>query len=483
MKSIRVKLYVGILLILSVFLCGIFSYGLFFKGYFQKEKLHEMEEVIVEVEDIAKNYDLEYLDEKINEIAEWYNVQIEILSTSSGKSVCGTHNINRGIGMGGMNKFEVIKEIGKKNKVNKSIIYDKSSGVEFLTASKEIIELKYKINVKTPINIMDDAVNKSITFLLKIFIPIIMFVLVLTFVFSNGFTKPILAIRKKTLEITKLNFTEDIKINGMDEIADLAFSVNTLSNSIKGTLKELEEKNKVLEKMIERERENEEVRREFVSSVSHELKSPIAVISGYAQVLEEDIIENKEDRKYYINVINEEASRMQVIVNDLLDLYKLQSNTFKLNMMEIKLGDLARRIIKKNSIRFIEENIKIESNIENPLVYGDEIRLEQAIQNYINNAISHVDENRKIVIKVDEKAKVSVFNSGEKIEENNLEKIWQGFVRADKVRNYKEKRVGLGLTIVNQIVKLHNGSCGVSNKKDGVEFWIKLNVNESINIL
>lgn len=476
MRSIRVKLFVGILLILSVFLSGILSYGLFFKKYFQNQKLSEMESVILEVEDGINRQGLDNLSERVSEIAESFNVQIEVTSNNTGKALCSTHNINKGNGMGGVNRFEVIKDIGTENGVSKVILYDKSTGVEFLTAKGNVVGEAYEVTVKTPINIMDDAVNNSISFLLKIFTPIIIVILVLTYIFSNRFTRPIIKIKEKTEKITKLNFTEDLMVSGRDEIADLTSSVNNLSNTIKVTLEELESKNKSLEDMIEKERENERVRREFVSSVSHELKSPIAVISGYAQMLEADIISNKEDKDYYIKVINEETERMSVIVSDLLELYKLQSNTFSLKVSEIYLGDLVKNIIRKNKIAFDKIGVNLETTIENPIVIGDEIRLEQAIQNYINNSLSHIDSKKLLKIEVSSDGKISVFNSGENINESDLEKIWQGFVRVDKVRNYKEKRIGLGLTIVNQIAKLHEGSCGVLNKESGVEFWIKVNV-------
>jgi len=226
------------------------------------------------------------------------------------------------------------------------------------------------------------------------------------------------------------------------------------------------------------EKKNQLARREFVSSVSHELKSPITVISGYIQALQEGIISSEEDRKYYLDVIGEETERLGIIVNDLLDLYKLESNTFKLNKKEVNINSLMRKTLEKNKFRFEEMNINLNfTESENITSIVDEVRLEQAVQNYNNNALSHVDENKIIDINlkvIEDNLVISVYNSGSNIEDDNLTRIWEGFIRVDKVRNYKEKRLGLGLAIVKQIVNLHDGTYGVKNRKYGVEFWISL---------
>lgn len=482
MKSIRGKLILGIVLILSIFFAGIITYSITFKNYFQKEKLNEMEGIIQEVDRVIENSNLDNIDDILLGLSEKYNVQIEVNDIGSGNTICSTHRNGKysmmGSGMGGQNKLEVVEYLGDEDGFNRAIIHDKSVGIEFLTIKKENASFMYDIIVKTPINIMDDAVYKSLRLLMMIFIPITAVALFLTILFAKFFTKPIIEIRRKTAQIRDLNFGENLVVNGEDEISDLANCVNNLSYKIESTLNALNDKNNELEKMIQKERDNEVIRREFVSSVSHELKSPIAVISGYSQALKEGFIKSKEDVEYYISVIDEEANRMQIIVNDLLDLYKLESNTFKLNLQEVDLEELVNRIIKKNQFRLDNVNVKVEISNDKTIVVGDYVRIEQAIQNFINNAISHIDEKRIIRIRVtnnESKIRISVMNSGENIEEYNLEKIWQGFVRIDSVRNYKEKRVGLGLAIVKQIIMLHGGSYGVDNINGGVEFWIELN--------
>lgn len=481
MKSIKLKLFIGILLILSVFLGGMLIYGSTFKSYFQMEKLKEMTIVIGKVEEIINKDGIVDITRKVENISETYNVQVEIEVSETGEIICSTHNNGRngmmGHMMGTKNKYEVLEFIGNEADIEKNIILDKSTGVKFLTSSKVFRDLNYYIKVSTPINIIDEALSKSLNLQVLIFTPITIIIFIITAIYSDIFTKPILEIRKKTRKIEELNFQGELQLKGNDEIAELGISVNNLSNKIENTMEELKDKNLRLQEMYDKERENEILRKEFVSSVSHELKSPIAVISGYAQVLEAGVISSKEDLEYYISVINDESRRMQVIVNDLLDLYKLESNTFKLELEEISMDDLLKKIIKKNSMRFEEEEINLKVSYEHLLIHGDAIRIEQAIQNYINNALSHVDKKKILDISLksyDNTVEISVYNSGNKIAKEDIEKIWKGFVRIDKVRNYKEKRVGLGLTIVKQIVDLHNGICGVENQLDGVKFWFRI---------
>lgn len=472
MKSIRKKLFLGIILILSIFIIGLITYGFTFKSFFIKYKLSEMEEATAKIENSIKD-NLEYeAINSINEISDNYNLQVQIIDTVNEKIIYGNHGYGGGLG----GKFENIQTISEGKGSSGIILRDRSTGADFLSLIKES-KAGYVIVVRIAISNINESVHKSLELLSIILIPITIIAIFLTSYYASSFTKPIIEITKKTSKIENLEFEDDLNVKSNDEIGKLATSVDNLSQKISSYLDDLKMNNEMLKKMIEKDKENQILRKEFVSSVSHELKSPIAVISGYSQMLNKDIIQDEKDKKYYLNVISDEANRMEFIVNDLLDLYKLESNTFKIDKEKINLGLLIRKTLNKLKFKFEKSNIDLDLHIEESQVYGDEIRIEQAITNYLNNAISHVDDKKYIkvsVINEKENVKISVFNTGENIENKDMDKIWDGFVRLDKVRNYKENRVGLGLAIVNQIIKLHDGECGVENKSDGVEFWIKL---------
>lgn len=479
MKSIKRKLFLAIILILSIFVLGVLFYSLLFRPYYINIKLSEMNNVISSIESFLPSNNLNNNLNYISEVSDKYNLQIQIVDNNKDTSIYGMHGMGRNGLQGNPNRFSTVKELGEKEDIVRSVIYDKSTNLEFLNATKINNAIGYTINIKTPISAINDSLHKSLELLSMILIPLSLFILFIVSYFARSFTKPIIAITDKAYKIENLDFTHPLNINSKDEIGILANTINNLSNRIETTLKELTDKNLKLEEFIAKEKKNEALRKEFVSSVSHELKTPITVISGYTQALQSGVIENDDDKNYYLNVINDETERMQVIVNDLLDLYKLESNTFKIQLSAIDLDILVNKILNKLSFKFEDLNIKLTTEIEKCTVLGDSVRLEQAIVNYINNAICHVDDKKEIEIRVivkGIKVLITVFNTGEPIKKEDLSKIWSGFVRLDKVRNYKEKRVGLGLAIVEQIVRLHNGEKGVTNRENGVEFWISLDI-------
>ncbi|MTI69359.1 MAG: HAMP domain-containing histidine kinase [Firmicutes bacterium] len=225
------------------------------------------------------------------------------------------------------------------------------------------------------------------------------------------------------------------------------------------------------------------MRKEFISSVSHELKTPISLVQGFAEGLKDNVNEDKESKDYYCDVIIDETKNMEKLVKDLLDLSKLQLGKFKLKKEKINLIDVVESVINKYKKIFNERaiNFRFENNSREIYVLGDELRLKQVLINYINNALNHIDERKEISIKITKNnslVRVCVKNSGNNISKEETEKIWDSFYKVDKSRNRKYGTTGLGLSIVKGIINLHNGHYGVINKKDGVEFYIKLSIKE-----
>lgn len=478
MKSIKKKLFLGIIFIISIFIFGILSFSFLFKPYFLNSKISELYDVISSIDTFLSSNALDDNIQHINDLCDKYNLQIQIIDKKKEKSIYGSHGGSKNSQSMNSNRFQFIKTLSINDNVIQSIILDKSTGVEFLSAEKVENSLGYTINIKTPISAIDDSLHKAVILLSVILIPITILSLIATSIFAKKFTNPIILITDKASKIENLDFGSSINIDSKDEIGVLANTINNLSKKIEKTLNELTYKNTKLEEYIEKEKKNEVLRKEFVGSVSHELKTPITVISGYVQALDSGILKTPEDRSYYLSVIQDEIERMNIIVSDVLDLYKLESNTFKIDLKVVDIDILLNKILSKLNFKFKDFNINLKTNIEKAKVLGDSVRLEQAITNYINNALCHVDDNKEIVIKAinhENKVIVSVFNSGEKISPKDIDKIWIGFVRLDKVRNYKEKRVGLGLAIVKEIIKLHNGEKGIINTSKGVEFWLSLN--------
>lgn len=368
------------------------------------------------------------------------------------------------------NKYEVVDKYYINRDLTSYIIHENSENIEFLSIISSTNDNLYTIVIKTPISSIENSIKIASTFLIIIFIPIIIISIIMAIIFSYRFTKPIRKLNEVTDKISNLDFNERVDIKTNDEIEKLGQSINKLSDKINSSLNDLKYKNDELEVLIKNKETQENLIREFVSSVSHELKTPITVISGYALGLKSNVAKSYEDREYYIDVIYEESEKMGVLVKDLLDLYKLESKMFSIKKEKISIKDLIIETIRNFEIKIKEKDINVTLNINDIYIYVDKIRIQQVLYNLI-------DKNRILNIttyRYKENLKVSIYNSGENIEDKYLDEIGDSFMRINKSRTYSDNRVGLGLSIIREIINLHDGKCGVLNKKDGVEFWFEL---------
>lgn len=297
---------------------------------------------------------------------------------------------------------------------------------------------------------------------------------------SAKFTQPIKEINKTAKRMAELDFSQKLDIKSEDEIGQLSKSINDLSYRLDNAIGELSRKNKQLEKDVDKGKKIDAMRREFVSNVSHELKTPIFLIQGYAEGLKTNIAADEEKKNFYYDVIMEEAEKMDIIVKDLLNLSQIESGNIDLSRSEFDIGELIGETIKKLEPMLVERGINVDLDVEvKEQVNGDPVRIEQVILNYLNNAINHIDgiKQIKVTAKVkNEKIRVSVFNTGKNIPEELLDRIWISFYKVDKARTRSYGGTGLGLAIVKAIQQAHNNQFGVLNTEGGVVFWFDLDL-------
>ncbi len=290
-------------------------------------------------------------------------------------------------------------------------------------------------------------------------------------------TKPLLELNDSASKMADLDFSKKCNINREDEIGNLADTLNFLSENLNKSLTSLKDANYKLEEDIEKERRLEKMRKEFVAAVSHELKTPISLIGGYAEGLKDDIFEG-EEKDYYIDVIIDESKKMANLVADMLDLSQLESGNFKLVKEEFYIDELLKTTIKKFAAVFNDKNIKFDINfIENTKVHADWSRMEQVITNFITNAIRHTNEDGSIMVNIEQqedRVLISIENTGENISEDEIDKIWDNFYKIDKARTRKLGGTGIGLAIVKNILMLHGSEYGVKNTDKGVKFYFTL---------
>ena len=300
---------------------------------------------------------------------------------------------------------------------------------------------------------------------------------------AKRLTDPIRSLTALSERMSQLDFSARYMGDAEDEVGVLGHSMNVLSEKLEESIGELKTANNQLQRDIEEKIRIDETRKDFIANVSHELKTPIALIQGYAEGLTEGMAEDPESRDYYCEVIMDEANKMNKMVKQLLTLTALEFGNDKPVMERFDLTTLVRGIVSSASILIQQKEAEVIFTQEEPVyVWADEFKIEEVVTNYLNNALNHVDGERKITISFamqDDEVKVSVFNTGKPIPEEDLEKLWTKFFKVDKAHTRSYGGSGIGLSIVKAIMDSHNKSYGVENHADGVEFWFTLDASSS----
>lgn len=330
---------------------------------------------------------------------------------------------------------------------------------------------------------MQESVKVANKFLVYAGIGSAVIISIIMFFVSRRFTGPVLQLAGIAKRMTELDFDVKYKVRSRDEIGELGNSINVLAEQLEKTISELKSANNELQMDIEKKTQADEVRKEFLSNVTHELKTPIALIQGYAEGLKDNISESSEDREFYCDVIIDEAGKMNAMVKKLLTLNHLEFGTTPVELARFDLTELIQAVLNSTEILAKQKQVTVHFEQTEPLyVWADEYMIEEVLTNYISNAFHHVSGANIIEVKVipqGSHVRVAVFNTGSPIPEEELEKVWIKFYKVDKARTREYGGSGIGLSIVQAIMKAHNQAYGVKNHPSGVEFWFELDYTAS----
>lgn len=321
----------------------------------------------------------------------------------------------------------------------------------------------------------NSRIDFIVVFTLMMFILMVAMLVIVGYI--RRFTRPIQNLCDITDSMANLDFSRKCPPTKIDEINQLAESVNEMSDSLDTALKDLKQKNEQLLKDIENEKTIDNLRQTFIAGISHELKTPIAIIQGYAEGAKMFYeAGNQETAVSYCDTIEEEAKRMNSMIMRLLEITRYDSGAHQIKRENFFVALLVQDWIDRNSALLAEKQIHIENLIPAEIMgNGDTVILESIVNNYISNAISHIDGERIIRITANEtengKYRIAVYNTGKHIAAKDIDKIWTSFYRADKSLSRSQGRFGLGLAIVASIQRLHNENYGVENSDGGVTFW------------
>lgn len=341
------------------------------------------------------------------------------------------------------------------------------------------------ILIRTPIQGIKDNVHISNTFITYIGIVTLIIGIIAAFVLSSYISKPIKQLSNIAERMSELDF--DIKYDGKDkgEIGLLGKSMNNMSQKLEENISQLKAANLELQRDIDKKEKLEKMRTDFLSNVSHELKTPIALIQGYAEGLKEGITDDPESMDFYCSVIMDEAAKMNNMVKRLLTLNQIEFGEDELVMERFDINELVKSVVSANELRATQKNLSITYDImDTPLyVWADEYKVEEVVTNYLSNAINHCCNENIIKIKVGQidkdNVRVSVFNTGNNIPEADIEHIWEKFYKVDKARTREYGGSGIGLSIVEATMKAHGKDYGVANVEGGVEFYFDVESADS----
>ena len=309
---------------------------------------------------------------------------------------------------------------------------------------------------------------------------------IIIFILSNNLSKPLLELADISKKMSRLEFENKYEGKSQDEIGVLGNSMNEMSDKLEKSIKELKNANYKLKQDLEKKEQLDIMRQEFVANVSHELKTPISLIKGYAEGLAtEGIADSKESRDYYTSVIKDEADKMGDLVKNLLSLSSIERGMEELDYSRICLRELVDGVSRSFEIKLKEKEVSLSIDVDdNVFVWADGYKVEEVIRNYLSNALNHVDDNRIVNIYSDiindDTIRLVVFNSGVILPKEEHEKIWDKFYKVDKAHTRAYGGTGLGLSIVKAIASEHNTRCGcngaVKNGVEGMEFYFDLSM-------
>ncbi len=362
---------------------------------------------------------------------------------------------------------------------------DRIAGMEYLELWGEF-ENGNSCMIRSPLESIRESAAISNMFYLYVGIVIIIVSALIIWLITAHLTKPISELTDISQRMAELDFHTKYRSRHSNEVDVLGENFNKMSEQLEGAILKLRSANEQLEKDIAEKVKIDEMRKEFLDNVSHELKTPIALIQGYAEGLKDNIMDDPESRDFYCEVIMDEASKMNIMVKKLLTLNQLESGHDRLVMERFDMVALIKGVLQNSEILIQQKEAEILFDSRQAPVYvqADEFKIEEVVTNFFTNALNHVDDKKIVEIKVlrlEKTARVTVFNSGRPIPDEALEHVWDKFYKVDKAHTREYGGSGIGLSIVKAIMESHHQKCGVENYHNGVMFWFELPLEEAHN--
>ena len=481
-RSIRVRytvVFVALMSLMVLVIC--LANTLYLENYYISEKTKNMTNIYEDVNEILREGDLHQEDTYLDLRRMFENANISALvGTASGKVYAFGYEDRMEQQMMQVLLGQTDDRARLVEKTDKYMLYQL---FDIKLQTSYILCIGFLENGSTcffrsSLPSLRDSALISTQFTWRIGVIVVLIGMVLVYLISGRISRPIVKLAHIADRMSHLDFSVRYDEKREDEINRLGTSMNQMAHELERTIQNLQTANHQLQLDIEEKVQVDEMRKEFISNVSHELKTPIALIQGYAEGLQEGISEDPEDVQYYCDVIVDEADKMNQLVRKLLTLNQIESGINAAELVEFDMVDLIRGVLHSFDLPIKQNEITVNFDAVGPVdVLADEFMMEEVIRNYISNAIHHMAGDRRLDVLVEPVSsgvKVSVFNTGTPIPEKDLELVWQKFYKVDKARTREYGGSGIGLSIVKAVMDSHGGECGVYNTDEGVCFWFLL---------
>ncbi|WP_255367980.1 HAMP domain-containing sensor histidine kinase [Psychrobacillus sp. OK032] len=359
---------------------------------------------------------------------------------------------------------------------------DNWSGVQYAVLIQSLSESKntdrYLI-VMTSLQPVGEAVEILKRYFVYLAPVILMLIIILSLIYSRIVSRPLVTLNRAAKRLAKLDFTMEPEIHSKDEFGELSRNMISLSWNLDTTLKELTDMNVKLQAEMEEKQRSEQLRKELIGNISHELKTPLGIVKGFAEGLQDGVASDKRDR--YLALIVNETDRMNALIMDMLELSKFEAEAIQLTLRSVSMTSLIQHVVDSFSHQLESKHLQCKLNKkeeEELFVKADSRRIEQVVLNLLSNAIRHAVENSVITISIERTSARKIYtvieNNGPPIAEDDLSRIWDQFYRGERSRDRKSGGTGLGLAIVKHILELHDSEFGVMNTNKGVAFSFTL---------
>ena len=492
--SIRMKLFLSLCIIVSsIILFLIILNNFVLESFYLYNKQNSLKNVYYLINQYyTETYSQNAINNELEKISIKNNFDI-LIKNKNNESVYTSnkdfyYNIGNMVIITSQNIMEEKSVLEKSDKYTIIELNDVTTNISYIMLTANL-DNGYKLYIRMPVTSIEESVKISNKFLYIIAIFVIILGGIVLSIVSRRFSKPIEELDNIAKDMANLNFEHKYQIsNANDEVDNLGKSINMMSRKLESTIEQLRRTNIELERDIEEKSQIDEMRRSFISDVSHELKTPIALIQGYSEGLIENVNSDEESRKFYAEVILDEATKMDKLVKQLLELMKLEYGNMNFNNKDFDIIELENEIMRKSQVMIEKENIELTiKQSESISVFADDFYIDQVFTNYITNAIKYATEingKKRIEVRneiIGNKVRVVIFNTCDGLSEEHLLRIWNRFYKADESRNREKGGNGIGLSLVKAIMNNYGNNYGVKNVAGGIEFYFEVDLYNSSN--